>query len=567
MGGRIVAATAAAITVLTLAGGAGAAPAPGFTELVSVSSAGVQGNQDSETPAVSADGRFVAFVSLADNLVAGDTNGFADVFVRDRLLGTTERVSVSSAGRQSDGHSGVFNGMGDPSISTDGRFVVFDSEATNFAKGDTNTTPEVFVHDRQTGTTELVSIAADGSPAGASSEGTISDDGNRVAFVSYADNIVLPDTNFNADVYVYDRTTGAMVRVTDAPDGSEANSQSFRPDLDADGHLVAFDSFASNLVASGADDGSVDVFVHDLDTGVTESISGPESSGSFGHSSGANITPDGGLVVFDTQDPALVPGDANSFTRDVVLYDRTSGTYEIVSVNDSGAQGNDDSSFGVTGSDGRYVAFTSFARNLVPEDTNFRYDVFVRDRIAGTTRRVSVGSFGEEGDLDSLAPAIDADGGVIAFSSHSTTFVPESGQSFFASDIFVRDARPPADLALTLADSPDPVTIRSELTYTATITNGGPTPATGVTLVAELPADATFVSASGAACTRGGKGKSDGTLTCSVGALATGASATVTILVRPSRAGTLTLTARVRADQPDPAGSDNSDTETTTVIR
>jgi uncharacterized repeat protein (TIGR01451 family) len=553
-----------AVSVLVLAGGAAALPAPGFTELISVSSGGVQGNHDSQMPAVSADGRFVAFASQADNLVAGDTNERSDIFVRDRLTGTTERVSVSSAGRESNGDSGVFNGMGDPSISADGRFVVFDSEATNFAKGDRNTTPEVFVHDRQTGTTELVSVAADGSPAGASSDGTISDDGNRVAFISYADDIVLPDTNLQADVFVYDRTTGAMVRVSDAPDGSESNSISFRPHLDADGHLVAFDSFASNLVSSGADDSSVDVFVHDLDTGVTESISGSESSGFFGHSTAANITPDGALVVFDTQDPGLFP-DANSFTRDVVLYDRAAETYEVISVNDSGAQGDDDSSLGVASSDGRYVAFTSFAGNLVPEDTNFRYDVFVRDRLLATTRRVSVGSAGEEGDLDSIQPAINADGLVIAFSSGSTTFVPESDQGFFASDVFVRDARPAADLALALADSPDPVSIRGQLSYTATITNNGPAAAaTAVTLVAELPADAAFTSATGATCTQG---KGSSTLTCVVGTLTAGSSATVTILVRPKRAGTLSLTASVRAEQPDPDRSDNTATESTTVVR
>ena len=252
---------------------------------------------------------------------------------------------------------------------------------------------------------------------------------------------------------------------------------------------------------------------------------------------------------------------------EVVFFDRVARTYEVVSVNDSGAQGDDTSGQGVVSADGRYVAFTSFARNLVLEDTNFRNDVFVRDRVARTTRRVSVGSAGEQGDLDSLGPAIDSDGGVIAFSSSATTFVQESGQSFFASDIFVRNARPAADLSLTLTDSPDPATIRGDLTYTATIANGGPATATGVTLVADLPVDATFVSATGAACTRAGKAKADGTLTCDAGTLAAGSSTTIAILVHPARAGTLTLAARVRADQPDPAGANNSATESTTVTR
>jgi uncharacterized repeat protein (TIGR01451 family) len=541
-----------------------AAPAPGFTELVSVSSAGVQGNQDSELPAVTADGRLVAFASFSDNLVPGDTNGRADIFVRDRLTGTTERVSVSSAGRQSDADSGIVNGMGGPSISADGRYVAFDSEATNLAKGDTNGTADVFVRDRLLGTTERVSI---GAQFGGGTEGTISDDGTRVAFVSFADDIVQPDTNFTGDIYVHDRTTGVTARVTDAPDGSQANNQSFNPDLNANGHLVAFDSFASNLAPNDNDD-AVDVFVRDLDAGVTEgiSLSPTRTSGVLNHGSGANISANGRWVAFATQETNLFR-DRNGPIDDVVLFDRTTRAYEVVSVNDAGVQGNDISRQGVVSADGRYVAFTSFAQNLVPEDANFRNDVFVRDRVARTTKRVSVGSSGEEGDLDSLAPAIDADGQVIAFSSGSTTFVPESGQGFFASDVFVRDARPAADLALTLADSPDPASLRGDLTYTATVANGGPSTATGTTLVADLPADATFVSASGATCTRGGKGKTNGTLTCDVGSLGAGTSRTVTMVVRPARAGTLTSSAHVQADQPDPARGNNAATEMTTVNR
>jgi uncharacterized repeat protein (TIGR01451 family) len=454
--------------------------------------------------------------------------------------------------------------MGAPSISADGRYVAFDSEGTNLAKGDTNGTADVFVRDRLLGTTERVSA---GAQFGGGREGTISDDGNRVAFVSSANDIVQPDTNFVDDIFVRDRTTGVTVRVSDAPDGSEANNSSSNPDLNANGHLVAFESSASNLVANDVD-GSVDVFVRDLDAGVTEgiSVSPADTTSSFGNSIGANISPNGQWVTFSTQKTNLFP-DANVFVEDVVLFDRTARTYEVESLNDAGAQGNDNSMQPTVSADGRNVAFTSMATNLVPEDTNFRSDVFVRDRVARTTKRVSVGSAGQEGDLDSLGPAIDADGQVIAFSSGSTTFVPESGQGFFASDVFVRDARPAADLALRLADSPDPAAVRGDLTYTATVANGGPATATGTTLVADLPPDATFVSANGATCTRGGKGKTDGTLTCDVGTLAAGTSRAVAILVRPARAGTLTLSAHVQADQPDPVRGNNAATETTTVNR
>ena len=155
---------------------------------------------------------------------------------------------------------------------------------------------------------------------------------------------------------------------------------------------------------------------------------------------------------------------------------------------------------------------------------------------------------------------------MVAFFSDASTFVPET-QSFFAFDVFVRDARPAADLALTLADAPDPATTKANLTYTATIANHGPATATGVTLLADLPAASTFVSASGATCTRQGQGPSDGTLTCAAGAIASGSSATVTIVVTPTKPGTLTLAAKAFANQPDPNRTDNSATETTTVTR
>src|SRR5262249_7249874 len=262
---RLALIAAAVATILLLASPANiaAAPAPGFTELVSVSSAGTQGNQDSEMPSISANGRFVAFASFSDTLVPGDTNGVADVFVHDRLTGTTERVSVSSAGGQGNGASGILDGMAGPSISADGRFVTFDSEATNLVKGDTNGVADVFVHDRLTGTTERVSVSSAGAQGnGGSFGGTISDDGNRVAFASFSDTLVAGDTNFTEDIFVHDRGTGATVRVSVASDGTQGDNMSVEPDLNGDGHLVAFGSFASNLVGNDLD-GTVDVFVHD----------------------------------------------------------------------------------------------------------------------------------------------------------------------------------------------------------------------------------------------------------------------------------------------------------------
>src|SRR5439155_1436556 len=195
-------------------------------------------------PALSADGRFVAFVSFATNLVAGDTNGATDVFVHDRQTGTTERVSVASDGKKgNDGSRGA-------ALSADGRFVAFHSTPTNLGPGDTNGATDVFVHDRQTGTTERVSVASGGTEGNGFSAGpALSADGRFVAFHSTATNLVAGDTNGKTDVFVHDRQTGTTERVSVASDATQGNNASSYPALSADGRFVAFHSDATNLVA------------------------------------------------------------------------------------------------------------------------------------------------------------------------------------------------------------------------------------------------------------------------------------------------------------------------------
>lgn len=553
--------------VLVLSGTAAALPAPGFTELISVSSTGIQGDQDSQSPSISADGRFVAFVSLAENLVSGDTNTAPDVFVRDRLLETTERVSVSSSGRQGDGPSGLLNLMGGPSISGDGRFVAFSSEATNLVRGDRNNTADVFVRDRLTGQTTRVSVATGGAEANAGgTEPDISRDGRFVAFLSNADNIV-PDNNFTADVFVHDRQTGVTERISEAPDGSDANSQSlFAPRLSAEGRFVYFSSFASNLVAGDPDNQDVDAYLFDRQTQTMTAITSDRpSSQVLNHGTAGGISGDGRYLTFTTQDITFITPDTNGFFEDAWLVDRQTGDEVLVGVNDAGQQGDDSNFAGDVSDDGRFVTFVSRSTNL-GGPTNFRENVYVRDRMAGTTRLASVASDGAEGDLDSIEPALTPDGLVVAFASRSSTFVPES-QSFFAYDVFVRDARPQADLSVAQSDSPDPVPARGQVTYTVIVRNDGPAAATGVTLVDTLP-DALFVSAtpSQGTCVRTGKTQRDSVLTCDLGRLGTGQSATVTVVVSPSREGTVANTAVVRANEPDADRTDNKAVEPTTVV-
>jgi Tol biopolymer transport system component len=249
----------AAAGLVALAGAAAPARA-GSTERVSVSSSGVtssgqQGNGSSELPSISAGGRFVAFVSNASNLVLHDTNGFYDVFVRDRLNKVTERVSVGPHRTQSNDSSSY------PVISADGQFVAFQSDATNLVPHDTNGRTDVFVRDRKLGTTERVSISSAGEQGnGDSFVPVISADGRFVAFDSNATNLVPHDTNGVVNIFVRDRKLGRTERVSVGPHGVQADKDSPLSAISAHGRFVAFWSFATNLVPHDTN-GQDDVFV------------------------------------------------------------------------------------------------------------------------------------------------------------------------------------------------------------------------------------------------------------------------------------------------------------------
>jgi Tol biopolymer transport system component len=287
-------------------GVSGPAWAHGTTERVSLGPRGVQGDFSSIEPSISVDGRFVAFFSYATNLVLGDTNRKAEGFVRDRQTGTTERVSVGSGGAQDNGISGP------PSISADGRFVAFASVATNLVPGDTNGTADVFVRDRLTGTTRRVSFGPGGVQGNDhSAGGSISADGRFVAFVSNATNLVPGDTNGTTDVFVRNRQTGTTRRLSLGPGGAQGDGQSSVASISADGGFVAFQSEATNLVPGDTNDGD-DVFVGDGLTGKTRRV----SLGSGGvQGNGNSITPaisaDGRFIVFGSSGTNLVPGDTN----------------------------------------------------------------------------------------------------------------------------------------------------------------------------------------------------------------------------------------------------------------
>ena len=404
------------------------------TTRVSVDSSGGEGINDSWEPAISADGRFVAFVSYADNLVHGDTNGARDVFVHDRSTGVTERVSVDSSGAEGNGDSSFDRW---PSISADGQVVVFWSDASNLVGGDTNGRTDVFVHDRATGVTERVSVDSSGVEGNGGSLGSsISADGRIVAFCSDASNLVAGDHGGIVDAFVHDRATGVTERVSVDSSGAEGDRESSGPLLRADGRIVTFASWASNLVA-GDTNGCADAFVHDRATGITERVSVDSSGVEANDGSGpSSISADGQIVALWSFASNLVSGDKN-WCLDVFVHDRSTGITERVSVDSSGSEGNATSWAGSISADGQVVAFGSQASNLVAGDTSMTEDVFVHDRVTGITERVSVDSSGAEGNDYSDTASISADGQVVAFMSNASNLV--AGDTNRMVDVFVHE--------------------------------------------------------------------------------------------------------------------------------
>lgn len=225
---------------------------------------GVQGNNNCLEPIISADGNSVTFWSDSTNLVTGDTNGLTDVFLYDRQAGTTERVSLTSAGEQV---TSEYGNSYPNAISADGNFVAFYSYATDLVADDTNAAADIFVRDRWDETTERVSVAGDGSQAnGASTSAGISADGRYVVFSSIASNLAENDTNGNYDIILHDRQTGANQLISLSTEGVQGNSYSQSPSMSPDALRFAFQSAASNLVADDTN-GAIDVFVRDLQQG------------------------------------------------------------------------------------------------------------------------------------------------------------------------------------------------------------------------------------------------------------------------------------------------------------
>ena len=344
------------------------------TQRVSVSSDGTQANNGSLGAAMSPDGRYVAFPSLASNLVPGDTNETIDVFLRDRVEHTTERVSVSSTGAQQNGSL-----VSVPALSADGRYVAFTSDASNLAPKDTNGVEDVFVRDRQTGTTGRVSLSNLGAAQGNgySFAPAISADGRYVTFGSVATNLVSGDTNNEADIFVRDRQKHTTRRINLSSIGkAQATAMSVEPVISRDGRYIAYSSVAPNLVP-GDTNQREDVFVRDRLTHTTSRVSVSSTGAQIGGGSGGpSLSANGRRIAFVSSGANAVRGDTNGRT-DVFVRDLGANTTERVSISSTGAQGNNDSRACAISRDGQHVAYSSDASNLVPGDVNGNLDVFL----------------------------------------------------------------------------------------------------------------------------------------------------------------------------------------------
>jgi hypothetical protein len=408
------------------------------TERLSVSSTGMEASGENPSffaftpPAITPDNRFVLFFHGADNLVAGDTNGHYDVFLHDRVLHTTERVSVSSTGAQANGESLA------PCLSADARQVAFTSSAANLSEGDNNGIVDIFVRDRVTGITMRSDVSYPGLGVNHfSREPSISGNGRFIAFQSHASDLVPEDTNRRPDIFVFDRVTGETKRANVSATGQQANSDSSSPSLSTDGRFVAFSSSATNLVGMNVN-GRRHIFVHDRETGLNElvsvSTSGQEGNGA---SDAGVLSADGRFVAFSSSASNLVSGDTNR-QEDIFVHDRQTHSTERVNVSTSGQQGQVSVGDFSLSADGRFVAFQSYDPGLVEGDTNERADIFVRDRMTGVTERVSINAMGAQGNQSSYEPFISGDGRFVTFGSHATNLA--AGFSFIAGrHIYVRD--------------------------------------------------------------------------------------------------------------------------------
>ena len=404
-------------------------------ERVNIATDGAEADNAGFAPVVSDEGRYVAFCSSASTLVAGDGNGTVDVFVRDRKENTTTRVSVSSTGVEGDLSSGDYGRQMD--ISGNGRYVVFKSSATTLVDDDTNGASDIFLHDLVTGSTVLVSRNLSGAPAAEGSyHPSISTDGRYVVFNSSSSDLVASDTNSRGDVFVRDLTSGTTTLASVSSSGEQGNQGSEDAVVSGNGRYVVFESCATNLVDASVSKSQI--YRRDLQTQTTELVScTPGGAGGDYYSYDPVVSPDGRYVVFYSGASDLVAGDENE-ARDVFLRDMTTGLTVRISQTADGVGGDGDSTQPSLSPDGRFIAFRSKAKNLADGVSPSQYvtDVLLYDRENGTFTNLHTSAAGTIADTTSTSGTAISEGGhVVVLCSAAKNLVP--GDTNDRDDVFV----------------------------------------------------------------------------------------------------------------------------------
>ena len=361
---------------------------------------------------MSRDGRYVAFSSDKPDLVVGDTNSTYDVFVADTQLGTITRVSTDSSGAEGNGRSLK------PNISHDGRFVAFQSDASNFA-GAINNTNQIYLKDLNTGTTTLVSPSASVSTIGANSSSfdpSISNDGRFVTFSSRATDLIAGDSNNLQDVFLHDTQTSITTLISTHLDGTQLGSASYLADISGDGNYAVFET-DSQIVVADTNVLQRDVYRKDLLTGdmVLVSVNSDGVQSDVASVGRGSISDNGQWVAFESYGSTLVPGDNNTY--DVFVKDLDTGELVRASINFDGSDSDGQSQNPRLSGNGRFVAFDSYATELIELGSNDRPDAYVHDLTTGETILVSATALGAPANAISVKPTVISDGTVAFFSA------------------------------------------------------------------------------------------------------------------------------------------------------
>lgn len=408
----------------------------GAIERISTTSTGVNVGNRSDSPGISADGRYVVFRSSSNGLVAGDTNGVSDIFVRDRQLSTVSRINLNPNGTQTASGDSVL-----PAISADGRFVSYQSAASTLVTGDTNAADDVFVRDILTPGASSVRASAVNPGArvdSASSDASISRDGSVIAFASAASNLINGDTNGVSDIFVRIPASNTTTRVSVGSLGQVANAASDSPSLSGNGVWLAFRSSANNLFTGDANN-VADIFVKNRLTEALERVSSSSAGVALAGNvlrPGTAISDDGLMVLFHAADNNLTTGDNNG-REDVFLRNRNANTTTLVSSSASSALANGNNVNGQISGDATRAVFASDATNLVLGDSNALRDIYVKNLLDNSIQRASFGVAGSEPNGASDFPSISSNGRLVAFSSAASNLV--SADTNAAIDVFVVD--------------------------------------------------------------------------------------------------------------------------------